>query len=71
MLTMGCANTGVVSSFMTGGWKEKPSTHYKLDTHGYDARVYERESETNPNFTCISIATDSHGMTAPNCFKAK
>lgn len=51
------AHAGLFDSVATGNWPTKSVTaKYKLDTYGYDVRVYEWTPKDNKNVTCVFVA---------------
>lgn len=47
------ANAGLGSAVATADWPTKPSTKYKLDMFGFDARVY--EFTTDNGMKCVAV----------------
>ena len=47
------AHAGLFDSAMTSDWKTKPTTKYKLDMYGYDARAYEFKTDNGLN--CVAV----------------
>jgi len=58
------ASAGFLSAATTTGWPTKDTVAYKLDTRGYDVRVYEWTPDENPNIRCVFVAgeTNSTGV---------
>lgn len=51
------AQAGWVDSLTTSNWPtQKPTTKYKLDSHGWDVRIYEWTPKDNPNVRCVFVA---------------
>ena len=50
-------NAGLFDTVATGNWPtKKPSAKYKVETYGYDIRVYEWTPKDNKNITCVFVA---------------
>lgn len=47
------ASAGFFDNLTTGSWPTKESEAYKVEAYGFDFRVYEWQSERNPNMTCM------------------
>lgn len=47
------AQAGLLSSAMTADWATKPTTKYKLDMYGFDARAY--EFTTDNGMKCVAV----------------
>ena len=65
------ANAGLFDSLATGNWPTKESTAFKVEAYGFDFRVYEWQTESDPNTFCtVAIGNSS---SAPymglNCFQ--
>ena len=55
--------------FATSGWDTKESSHYLVDTIGYDVRVYEWTPNSNENTRCIFVAgADGNGNAGVACY---
>jgi hypothetical protein len=59
MLVAGTSNAGLFSSFATANWPTQKSTAYKVEAYGFDFRVYEWRSTTDPSILCTAGFTDS------------
>lgn len=56
---------GLFDQIATGTWDSvKPTNAYKLETYGYNVRVYEWTPKDNPNMRCVFVAgeTNSTGV---------
>ena len=62
------AQANFFSSFSTSDWPTKESSAFKVESYGYDFRVYEWQSEANPNVTCTAGFTDT-GAIGMQCFE--
>ena len=52
---------GLLSSIVTSGQETiKPNIEYKLNTYGFDVRVYEWTPKDNENMRCIFVAGESN-----------
>lgn len=47
------ANAGLFDSLATGNWETKPTKRYKLEMYGFDARVY--EFDTDNGMSCVAV----------------
>lgn len=70
-LTSGQANAGLFDSIATSNWPVKQSKAFKVEAYGFDFRVYEWQTEHDPNTYCtVAIGNSS---SAPymglNCFQ--
>jgi hypothetical protein len=61
------AQAGLFSSWSTGDWPTEESNAFKVEAYGFDFRVYEWASPTNPDITCSASFTDS-GAIGYQCF---
>ena len=68
VITATSANAGLFDSAATSGWDTKESDKYKLESYGYDLRVYEWTPKGNPNVTCIT-AFSKTGPVGLQCFE--
>jgi hypothetical protein len=66
-LTSTVAAAGIFSSAITSGWDSKEAIKYKVETYGFDLRVYEWSPEGNPNITCITAFGET-GAVGFQCF---
>lgn len=57
-LTATTTSAGLFDMVATSDWPVKESNAFKVEAYGYDFRVYEWVSETNPNVVC-SVAIGS------------
>jgi hypothetical protein len=52
------ANAGLISDMMTSDFEVRnPDARYKVEVYGFDLRVYEFTPVTQPNHTCVFIAS--------------
>lgn len=57
--------------FSTRDWDSKTSTHYTVDTLGYDVRVYEWTPEYSERVRCVFLAGSSdNGTSGIACYEA-
>ncbi|MDI3325657.1 hypothetical protein QKW35_14860 [Pontibacterium granulatum] len=59
------AHAGLFDQIATGTWDSvEPTAAYKLETYGYNVRVYEWTPKDNPNTRCVFVAgeTNSTGV---------
>lgn len=62
------AHAGLWDSAVTSGWPTKDvTTKYKLDTYGFDVRVYEWTPRDNKNVRCVFVA-GSNNSTGVACY---
>lgn len=62
------ANAGLLDGLMTGDWDEiDPSAQYKLETYGFNIRVYEWIPADNPNVRCV-FAAGNENSTGVACY---
>jgi hypothetical protein len=61
------AQAGLFSSWATGDWPTEESNAFKVEAYGFDFRVYEWVSPTNPNITCSAGFIES-GPIGYQCF---
>lgn len=62
------SKAGLWDSLMTGDWEEKAvDSYYNLSVYGFDARAYEWTPNSNPNMTCVFIASNENS--GVGCFK--
>ena len=47
------AHAGLFSSLATSNWETRSTEKYKLDMHGFDARVY--EFDTKNGMKCVAV----------------
>lgn len=47
------AHAGLIDSAMTADWPTKPTTKYKLNMYGFDARAY--EFTTDNGMRCVAV----------------
>ena len=67
----GQANAGIFDSLATSNWPVKQSKAFKVEAYGFDFRVYEWQTESDPNTFCtvaIGSSTSSPYM-GLNCFQ--
>lgn len=65
------ASAGLFDQVATGTWKSKEVTaKYKLETYGYNVRVYEWVPQDNKNMRCVFVAGETNS-TGVACYKAK
>jgi hypothetical protein len=69
-LTSTVATAGLFSSTVTSGWDTKQAVKYKVETYGFDLRVYEWTPEGNPDITCTT-AFGEKGPIGLQCFPTK
>lgn len=70
LMTLGSVTThaSIFASVATSGWKTiAPSIKYKLDTRGYDIRVYEWTPAHNDNISCVFVS-GSENSTGVACY---
>lgn len=46
------ASAGLFDQFMTADWPTKKSNAFKVEAYGFDFRVYEWQTENDPNTFC-------------------
>ena len=64
-------NAGLFDTVMTGDWTtKKVDAKYKVETYGYDVRVYEWTPEANKNITCVFVA-GSENSSGVACYPKK
>lgn len=64
------AYAGLFDQIATGTWKSvEPTTAYKLETYGYNVRVYEWAPKDNPNMRCVFVAGETNS-TGVACYPA-
>lgn len=65
------AQAGIFDSVMTKDWPTKDSIKFKVDAYGFDIRVYEWVTESDPNTVCtVAIGnSDSSPYMGMQCFK--
>lgn len=61
---------GLFDSIATSNWPTKESNAFKVEAYGFDFRVYEWVSESDPNTVC-TVAIGSNGYMGMDCFKKK
>jgi hypothetical protein len=66
-LTSTVAAAGIFSGAITSGWDSKEAKKYKVETYGFDLRVYEWVPEGNPDITCITAFGEA-GALGLQCF---
>ena len=71
LLTSNEANAGLLDSLATGNWPVKESTAFKVEAYGFDFRVYEWQTESDPNTFCtVAVGNSSSApYTGLNCFQ--
>jgi len=51
------SHAGLFDSVVTSGWGERPiAAKYKIDTHGFNVRVYEWTPKYNKDVRCVFVA---------------
>ena len=55
------AHAGLFDSAMTSDWKTKPTTKYKLEMYGFDARAYEFKTDNGMNCVAVFPGGDARG----------
>lgn len=51
------AHAGLFDAMATSGWEDKDITvKYKVNTYGYDVRVYEWTPTWNKDYSCVFVA---------------
>jgi hypothetical protein len=66
---VGAAKAGLFDSLVTTKWETKPADeNYKLESYGYDLRVYEFTPMSNPKISCIALYGET-GPTGIQCFQ--
>lgn len=51
------SEAGLFDSAMTSGWEDRKNDHkYKLESYGFDVRVYEWTPKDNKNVRCVFVA---------------
>jgi len=70
-LTSGQANAGLFDSIATSNWPVKQSKAFKVEAYGFDFRVYEWQTESDPNTFCtVAIGNaDRAPYMGLNCFQ--
>ena len=64
------ANAGIFDSLATGNWPVKESTAFKVEAYGFDFRVYEWQTESDPNTFCtVAIGNSTAPYMGLNCFQ--
>ena len=53
VLSVTQANAGLIDAAMTADWPTKPTTKYKLNMYGFDARAYEFITENG--MKCVAV----------------
>jgi len=61
------AEAGLFSSAATSDWKTKEPKNFLVAAYGWDLRVYEWQSETNPAITCSTVFAEA-GPVGYQCF---
>lgn len=60
---------GIFSSIATSGWKTvEPDAKFMLEAHGFNLRVYEWTSQSDPNMKCTAVFGET-GPTGMQCWK--
>ncbi len=63
-------HAGLFDQIATGTWKSvEPTAAYKLETYGYNVRVYEWTPKDNPNMRCVFVAGETNS-TGVACYPA-
>lgn len=71
LLAATSVNAGLFTSTVTSGWEDKAPEHkYKLNTYGYDVRVYEWTPKNNKNISCVFVAGETNS-TGIACYPKK
>lgn len=70
-LTANYATAGIFDQIMTADWPSKKSKAYKVEAYGFDFRVYEWQTESDPNVFCtVAIGNaDQAPYMGLDCFK--
>jgi len=65
------ASAGLLDSLATSDFKTKEVTsQYKIDTYGYNVRVYEWKPKDNEDVRCVLVA-GSENSTGVACYNVK
>lgn len=60
VFTSGQANAGLFDSIATSNWPTKQSNAFKVEAYGFDFRVYEWQTDADPNTICtVAIGNSS------------
>lgn len=70
-LSVAGAQAGLFDQLMTSDWPTKESKAYKVEAYGFDFRVYEWQTESDPNTFCtVAIGNaDRAPYMGLNCFQ--
>lgn len=70
-LSVGASQAGLFDQIATRNWPSKESEAYKVEAYGFDFRVYEWKTSSNPNVSCtVAIGnTDSAPYMGLDCFE--
>jgi len=65
------AEAGIFDSIATSDWPVKQSKAFKVEAYGFDFRVYEWQTESDPNTFCtVAIGnSNSSPYMGLNCFQ--
>lgn len=60
-ISVGVAQAGLWDQLATFDWPSKESQAYKVEAYGFDFRVYEWQTESDPNTFCtVAIGNADH-----------
>ena len=65
------ATAGLKDSLLTAGWGTvDPTVKYKMDTYGYNVRIYEWAPKDNKDVRCVFVAGNTNS-TGVACYNVK
>lgn len=70
-ISVGSAQAGLWDQIATYNWPSKESKAFKVEAYGFDFRVYEWQTENDPNTFCtVAIGnTDNAPYMGLDCFQ--
>jgi len=69
LLYSAVTSAGLFSSMVTSDWETRSSVQYKLETYGYDSRVYEFDSKDGSMHCVVMYSGGEQGGMDMECIK--